>query len=168
MKAQLSSIATVLAVCLGSSAHVQSAESSWSAKAQLGSARFTLTTCVVNGKIYAMGGGNEAMGPYLPDVEIYDPATDSWKAGIPMPNPRMGHAAAVVGGKIYVMGGGYEVLVSTATLDEYDPATGTWATKAPMPKDRVFHCAGVVDGKIYVVGGCGSGWNSNTALGSNA
>ena len=110
-----------------------------------------------------MGGGDAAYTPYLPNVEIYDPATDSWETGIPMPNARMGHAAAVVGGKIYVMGGAYGAQTSTATVDEFDPATGTWATKAPMPNDRVFHCAGAVDGKIYVVGGCRSGWNVNDA-----
>lgn len=151
---------TVLAVCSGS-ADLDAAESSWSAKAQLGLARFSLTTCVVDEKIYAMGGGDAAYGPYLPDVEIYNPATDSWETGIPMPNARLGHTAAVVGGKIYVMGGAYEAQTATSTVDAFDPATGTWATKTSMPRDRVFHCAGVIDEKIYLVGGCGSGWNVN-------
>jgi N-acetylneuraminic acid mutarotase len=163
MKAQLSTLATVLAVCLVSPAHVQAAEPAWSSKSPLPTARFGLTTCVVDGKIYAMGGGDAPYTPYLSAVEIYDPATDSWETGIPMPNARMGHATAVVGGKIYVMGGAYEALTSTATVDEFDPATGTWANKAPMPNDRVFHCAGAVDGKIYVLGGCRSGWNVNGA-----
>ncbi len=161
MTTGLISIGAVLGVCLGSLTDLEAAESSWSTKAPLPTARFGLTTCVVNGKIYAMGGGYAPYSPYLPDVEIYTPATDSWETGIPMPNARMGHASAVVGGKIYVIGGAYAALTSTATVDEYDPAAGTWANKAPMPNNRVFHCAGVVDGKIYVVGGCGSGWNVN-------
>lgn len=153
MKNGLPSIVT-LAVCLGSPADFQAAELAWSSKAPLPTARFGLTTSVVDGKIYAMGGGDSALTPYLRDVEIYDPASDSWAPGTPMPNDRMGHTAAVVGGKIYIMGGSYEFQTSTATVDEYDLVTGIWSTKAPMPTDRVFHCAGAVDGKIYVVGGC--------------
>jgi N-acetylneuraminic acid mutarotase len=153
MKTGLLSIGAGLAVCLGSAADFQAAESSWSSKAPLPTARFGLTTSVVDGKIYAMGGGYAPPGPYLSVVEVYDPTTDSWAKGITMPKERLGHAAAVVVGKIYVMGGAYEWQTSTATVDEFDPATGTWATKAPMPNDRVFHCAGAVDGKIYVFGG---------------
>ncbi len=163
MKPELLSVGTVLAACLGSLANIQAAESSWLTKSPLPTARFGATTCVADGKIYALGGGDAPYSPYLPDVEIYNPATDSWETGIAMPNERMGHAAAVVGGKIYVMGGAYGAGTSTATVDEYDPATGTWANKAPMPNDRVFHCAGAVDGKIYVLGGCGSGWNVDGA-----
>jgi N-acetylneuraminic acid mutarotase len=101
-----------------------------------------------------MGGGDSVFASYLPDVEIYDPATDSWQTGMPMPNARAGHTAAIVGGKIYVMGGAPAYQTSTATVDEYDPATGAWVTRASMPIDRVFHSAGAVDGKIYVFGGC--------------
>jgi N-acetylneuraminic acid mutarotase len=163
MKTGLVFIGTVLGVCLGLPSVLEAAESAWSSKAPLPTARFGLTTCVVDGRIYTLGGGDAPYTPYLPDVEIYDPATDSWETGIPMPNSRMGHAAVVVGGKIYVMGEAYGALTSTATVDEFDPATGTWATRARMPNDRVFHCAGAVDGKIYVLGGCGSGWNVNGA-----
>lgn len=163
MKTALLTISTVLGVCLGSPSVLEAAESPWSSKAPLPTARFGLTTCVVDGKIYALGGGNAPYTPYLSNVEIYNPATDSWETGIPMPNARMGHAAAVVGGKVYVMGGAYGALTSSATVDEFDPATGTWTTRAPMPNDRVFHCAGAVDGKIYIIGGCGSGWNVDGA-----
>jgi N-acetylneuraminic acid mutarotase len=136
MKTALLAIATVLAVCLGSPTDLEAAESSWSTKSPLPTAKFGLTTCVVDGKIYAMGGGDSPYTPYLPDVEIYNPATDSWETEIPMPNARTGHAAAVVGGKVYVMGGAYEAVTSTATVDEYDLTTGTWANKTPMPNDR--------------------------------
>lgn len=161
MKTALLSIGTLMAIGLGPSADFQAAEPAWSPKSPLPTARFGLTTCVVDGKIYAMGGGDAPYNPYLSVVEIYDVATDSWETGTPMPNARMGHAAAVVAGKIYVMGGAYEAQTSTATVDEYDPATATWASKTSMPIDRVFHCAGAVDGKIYVVGGCRSEWQAN-------
>ena len=105
MQTRLRAVGAMLAVCLGSRADLEAAESSWSTKAPMPTARFGLTTSVVDGKIYAVGGGDSAYKPYLPDVEIYDPATDSWAAGKAMPEVRLGHAAAVVGGKIYVMGG---------------------------------------------------------------
>jgi N-acetylneuraminic acid mutarotase len=154
MKTALLSMGAALAVCLGSATSLEAAESSWSTKSPLPTARFGLTTCVVDGKIYALGGGDSVYSPFLSAVEIYDPAMDSWTTGLPMANARAGHAAAVVAGKIYVMGGAYEFQTSTATVDEYDPATGTWTPKTAMPIDRVFHCAGAVGGKIYVFGGC--------------
>jgi N-acetylneuraminic acid mutarotase len=161
MKTELFSMSTLLAVCLGLPTDFQAAEPSWSTQSPLPSARYGLTTCVVDGKIYAMGGGDSPYTQFLSVVEVYDPATDSWAPGVSMPRDRMGHAAAVVGGKIYVMGGGYQAQTSTATVDEYDPVTGAWAAKASMPIDRAFHCAAAVDGKIYVFGGVRSGWSAN-------
>lgn len=143
-----------LSVFMALTCVARAAQSAWIAKAPLPTARFGLTTSMVNGKIYAMGGSDAPYVPYFNTVEIYDPATDTWTSGTPMPNERMGHTAAVVNDKIYVMGGAYVAQTSTAYVDEYDPATDTWTAKAEMPTDRVFHCAGAVGGKIYVFGGC--------------
>ncbi len=132
--------------------------SPWTKKADMPTGRWELSTCVVDGKIYAIGGA----WPFyqaLRTVEVYNPATDTWTTKSEMPTARQGLSTSVVNGKIYAIGGGELASVSFtsvetfSTVEEYDPATDTWTTKSPMPTSRGFHSANVVDGRIYVIGG---------------
>ena len=75
----------------------------WIKKADMPTPRLGLSTTVVNGKIYAIGGG-APLNP-LPTVEVYDPATDTWTKKPDMPTARGELSACAVGGKIYAMGG---------------------------------------------------------------
>lgn len=61
------------------------AEGIWSRKADMPTRRLGLSTSVVNGKLYAIGGGYSIEGSHSRIVEEYDPVTDSWtrKADIP-------------------------------------------------------------------------------------
>ena len=136
----------------------------WTRKANMTTARFGLTTSVVDSKIYAIGGGQSPYGSYLSTVEEYDPVKDTWTRKADMPTARSGHAASVVNGRIYVIGGEPSAQASLSTVEEYDPATDTWMSKADMPTKRTFLCACTVDGKIYVFGGVTAGvpgatWN---------
>jgi hypothetical protein len=117
-----------------------------------------LSTAVVDGKIYAIGGAlaSKAM---LSTVEVYDPATDTWTTKTPMPTARIGHTSTVVDGKIYVIGGGtHTPSRGFSVVEVYDPATDTWTTQADMPAPICWHSTGMVDGKIYVFGGSPSGY----------
>ena len=49
----------------------------WLRKADMPTARMSLTTSVLNGKIYAMGGGDGFFNSFS-IVEEYDPITDTW------------------------------------------------------------------------------------------
>ncbi len=138
---------------LGVTSTSYAAEGTWTRKADMPTTRFGLSTSVVDGKIYAIGGGKTPYGAYLSTVEEYDPATDTWTRKANMPTARNGHAAGVVNGKIYVIGGEPSATASIATVEEYDPATDTWTRKADMPTRRTFLCASVVNGKIYAIGG---------------
>ncbi len=51
-----------------------------------------LATSVVGGKVYAIGGYQDAMAAGLTTVEEYDPSTDSWTTKSDMPT---GGAACV-------------------------------------------------------------------------
>jgi len=81
----------------------------------------TTSTCVANGKIYAVGGTNE--NSILSITQEYDPATDTWTRKADMPTAR-NTAITAVNGKIYAIGGiivsGGEPL-SVPTVEEYDP-----------------------------------------------
>jgi N-acetylneuraminic acid mutarotase len=120
--------------------------------------RWELSTCVVDGKIYAIGGAGPVYQA-LRTVEVYDPATDAWTTRSEMPTARQGLSTSVVNGKIYAIGGGasssadYAALTVFSTVEEYDPATDSWTTKAEMPTARVCHHANVVGDRIYVIGG---------------
>jgi N-acetylneuraminic acid mutarotase len=134
-------------------------EGFWTSMSPIITARIGLGVAVVEGKIYAIGGGNDWISPYLGTNEMYDPATDTWTTKASMPTPRRDFAIAVYKNKIYCIGGesGYDPEglggIYTEVNEVYDPATDTWETKAPIPTARYGMCVNVVDGKIYVIGG---------------
>ena len=145
------------------------AQSPWSKKADMPTGRWELSTCVVDGKIYAIGGA--IFLEALRSVEVYDPATDTWTTKSDMPTARQALSTSVVNGKIYAIGGGlleptFSSGKSLSTVEEYDPTTDTWTKKSDMPNKRGWHSAIVLDGKIYIIGGCNTpaGPSTGTAI----
>ena len=131
-----------------SQTEAESTEDFWVSKAPMPTARSGFGVAVVNGKIYAIGGGSAVN-------EMYDPTTDTWTAKVPMSTARSSFGIAVVQNKIYVIGG-YNIGLN----EVYDTETDTWTTKASMLTPRGGICTNVVDGKIYVIGGAFSGANA--------
>jgi N-acetylneuraminic acid mutarotase len=118
-------------------------------------ARAQLGVAVVNGKIYAIGGGNNSAtgGPNNLNVnEEYDPATNTWTTKKPMPTARHSFGIAVYQNKIYCIGGSING-PRLAVNEVYDPATDSWETKTSMPTARAGLIANTVNGKIYLMGG---------------
>ena len=148
------------------------AEEDWTQKANMPTLRSGFTTCVINGKIFAIGGYVDGLGDLsLATVEMYDPKTDTWERKADMPTARTDAATSVVDGKIYAIGGTVlsrfevDVLINgevkriprweaedIPTVEMYDPATDTWMQKADMPTPRNTKTC-VIDGKIYAIGG---------------
>jgi hypothetical protein len=127
---------------------------SWTQRADIPTVRVVLSTCEVDGKIYAIGGaGTSLVG--LSTVEMYDPVTDTWTSKADMLTPRVALSISAVDGKIYAIGGTRNLtnLSGLSTVEEYDPATDTWVTKADMPTRRLGLCTAVVDGQIIAIGG---------------
>jgi N-acetylneuraminic acid mutarotase len=104
---------------------------------------------VVNGILYAVGGGNTA---FVSTVEAYDPAANTWTTKAPMPTERSALAVAVVNGRLYAAAGA-NAYGPVATFEAYDPATNTWRTKAGMLTARDGVAADVLAGTLYVIGG---------------
>ena len=131
----------------------------WTPRADMPTPRNT-STCVVDGKIYAIGGNSSEMEPFrLDTVEVYDPDTDTWAKGKNMNHARAGAAVSVVDGKIYVMGGtGLPLIVNhpgpfLSSIEVYDPKKNNWTEVGDMPTAKSGHTASVINGKIYVMGG---------------
>jgi len=123
----------------------------WAKKADMPTARMNCGACIVNGKIYAIGGWTNAN--VLATMEEYDPDKDEWNTKSSMKIPRGVLATVAVNGKIYAIGGENQDGAKFSTVEEYDPTNDTWTTKSNMPTARTDLCASVVNGKIYAIGG---------------
>ena len=130
----------------------------WKTATPMPTPRVGHSACVVDGKIYAIGGAGHAGDRGLQRVEAYDPVTDTWTSKASMPTARYGPSASVVDGKIYAIGGSSGWDFTFSTVEMYDPATDTWTTKADMPTPRGVLSTCVVKGKIYAIGGDTEGY----------
>jgi N-acetylneuraminic acid mutarotase len=134
------------------------ATNAWTTRALMPTSRSELgLAAAANGKLYAVGGGNNDSPGVLNVVEEYDPATNRWATKAPMPTARfLFGLTAASNGKLYAVGGVDSKIHTVATVEEYDPATNSWATKAPMPTPRSgLGLAAASNGKLYAVGGAG-------------
>lgn len=137
----------------GASAAVESYDPTtdlWTPRADMPTGRTGLVAGVVNGKIYAIGGGDEDGSSAA--VEEYDPATDRWTKKRDMPTPRSYPSAAVVNRLIYVIGGTANEGTSVAA-EAYDPARDKWRPLKDLPNPRWGAAAVAHEGLIYVLGG---------------
>jgi hypothetical protein len=126
---------------------------SWTQKADMPTARGALSACVVEGKVYAIGGCTENWRSFsYKHVEVYDPSNDTWTRKSDMPTERWGLGTCVVDGEIYAIGGWSGSDACTAN-EVYDPMTDTWTIKSPMQQRRngAFVCA--LEDTVYVIGG---------------
>jgi N-acetylneuraminic acid mutarotase len=122
-----------------------------------------LTSAVVNGKLYVVGGRTAGMAANVDANEVYDPIKDSWTKMPPMPSKRGGLTSAAIYETIHVFGG--EELSGTFNNNEkYDPKINTWTSAQPMPTARHGLAAAAVDDKIYVIGGGPEPGGSQTNL----
>ena len=141
------------------------ATDTWQKSQSLIHARDGLTTAVVDGEIYAMGGTGWPQipahpGPFLASVEVFNPKTHRWREKAEMPAPKSNHTASVINGKIYVIGGGFRgngPFMYLSTIEIYDPQTDKWTQGGDMPVGKSGHAAEVIDGKIYILGGLRAG-----------
>jgi RNA polymerase sigma factor (sigma-70 family) len=124
----------------------------WTQKADMPTARLMLSTCVLDGKIYAIGGCTP-QGQFFSALEVYDPGTDTWakKADLPTPT-NLENCASVVNGKIYAIGGN-DIGKFLSDVWEYDPEIDKWTRKADMPRPRTHLTTCALNGKIYAIGG---------------
>ena len=132
----------------------------WTQKADMPTVRSYLSTSVMDGKIYAIGGMSNSNEQWrLETVEVYDPATDTWAKMESINHARSCAAISVVNGEIYAIGGrGWSGIQSEpdpylASVEVFNLKTNQWQEITEMPTPRTSHTASIVDGKVYVIGG---------------
>ena len=131
------------------------ATDTWETKSNMPTNRGDLTSAVINGKIYVIGGYFKGA---VNTVEAYDPATDTWETKANMLTSRYSLVSGVVDGKIYAIGGQPSLSSYTDKVEAYDPVTDTWETKNEIPTARYGLTSSEVNGKIYAIGG----WNGSS------
>jgi N-acetylneuraminic acid mutarotase len=156
-------VSLVIFGLLGAVSVSLSADDTWTQKSDMPTRRCNLSTCVVDGKIYAIGGWDGAN--VVANVEVYDPETDTWTRKADMPTPRSYLSTCAVNGRIYAIGGWDKGpdFPGLSTVEEYDPASDTWTRKADMPTARLALVAVAVNGKIYAIGGTAN-WKNGPDL----
>jgi N-acetylneuraminic acid mutarotase len=133
----------------------------WTTKAPMPSPRHHLSSAVVDGKMYIIGG--RLLGDGIPrpiaealsnlnDNEMYDPQKNTWVTLSPMPSKRSGLAAASINSSIYVFGG--QSINGTFSNNEmFSTKNNTWSSELSLPTSRLGLKAIAVDDSIYVMGG---------------
>jgi len=163
MKKQMLLLTMIIIFCVGART-VYSQGGSWVEKENMSVARNFMSTGVVNGIVYSIGG---SLDPYTStsDVEAYDAATDSWTSKADLPQKLCGTTAGTVNDKIYVVGGGTFLHGGANgyvvdSVYEYNPVSNSWTRKSNIPTPLYLAAADVVNGKIYVIGGAPHGAQS--------
>lgn len=136
----------------------------WAKVRNMNHVRAGATVSVVDGRIYVMGGTGwpqipNQPGPYLSNIEVFNPKANQWRDIEEMFEPKAGHSASVIDGKIYVIGGGFwenGLYTHLSTIEIYDPKMGGWISRPDMPMSKLGHTAEVINGEIYIFGGHGA------------
>lgn len=136
-----------LSFCFLSDTYAQGGR--WVKKSDMPTAKLC-PSCVIDGKIYLVGGMSESPNP-LSALEEYDPINDKWAKKAAMPTPRGMLSVCALNGKIYAIGGLKPG--TTSATEEYNPKTDKWTKKADMPTPRSFLSVCALNGKIYAIGG---------------
>lgn len=108
--------------------------------APLPSPRDHMTSFVINGSIYAVGGefGHDIIHDQQKILQRYDEKTDTWirLADCPIAKSHAESSIFELNGKIIWAGGQIEPQAPTDNVVQYDPATNKWTTLAPLPAKR--------------------------------
>ena len=118
-------------------------------------------SCVMNNKMYILGGLQAWPPTDTPDqnkVFVYDPASDTWESMQSMIYPRgQGASAVALNDTIFVIGGAHPTASGVGTyhgkIERYEPVSDIWTEIADMPFNASWHINVVHENKILIFGG---------------
>lgn len=119
--------------------------------------RIAATAQGLGGLVYLFGGYTvDARGEEvsLPNVDIYDPATDNWTVGAPMPVPVDDAVSGVWRDSLIYLVSGWSQNDNVSNVQFYDPTADRWVQATPIPGPPVFgHAGAIVDDAIIYCDG---------------
>ncbi|HUI93827.1 MAG TPA: kelch repeat-containing protein [Chitinivibrionales bacterium] len=131
----------------------------WSSISPLSKARRFLSAAVINGVLYAAGGGtlqfdgmNYNLHPW-DTVEAFTVASGTaWSPVASLPTARYRMACASLGGTLFCFGGAgtYDYVMH---VDSFSPASNSWGAADTLYSVRVGAAVCTVGGKFYLIGG---------------
>jgi N-acetylneuraminic acid mutarotase len=152
----LVSIFFLFSFIIGDYSSVSGQDSNWEVGQPMPTNRTEITSEVIDGKIYVLGGADYLKDGIMNVIEVYDPQTDMWSKAPPTPISIDHTASVTYNGKLYLVGGFLEDKTPTDKLFIYDPYTNDWREGDPLPSPRGALAAEVIDGNIYAIGGVNS------------
>ncbi|MFO7638094.1 MAG: FlgD immunoglobulin-like domain containing protein [bacterium] len=121
----------------------------WTTKAPMPTPLGWMGYGLVDGKIYCIGGHNNA-GGFVATNQEYDIATNTWTTKAARPGTAVAAPLSATWNDelIYIMGG---LATSAVTrVDIYDPATNTWQTGTALPQGAYMGSAEIIGDTIYI------------------
>ena len=115
-------------------------EETWSSEAELHQSRSSHGACVLDGRIYVIGGESDSL--IFDSMEMYDPLINRWELMPSLTKPRSGLGVCSLHGSIYAIGGWIGSQIG-ATVEKFDPNWNFWRQWDKMPNSR--YAMGVVD-----------------------
>jgi len=133
----------------------------WERGPDLPTPRKSLTSEVINGTLYVIGGADffpsyiiSGEHEWYSVNEAYDIESGTWQKKAPMPTPRDHLKSTVIDGKIYAIGGRQTSIKATVGANEaYDPITDKWEVLEPLPTIRGGLGVTSLNGTVFAFGG---------------
>lgn len=122
----------------------------WRGKCSMIERRCYVTSALLNGILYALGGFNTTRR--MRRCERYDRRLDSWEEIAELNLARSDAAATVHGGKLYVAGGINDAAIE-ATVEVYYPETNTWRLVKQMSSPRTSFALVACGNRLFAIAG---------------
>ena len=133
----------------------------WQREAEMPDPRGHLSSAVLDGKIYALGGdyGHDITQIDVKSCHRFDPATKKWNeiASLPQGRSHFESSTLVHKGRILIVGGrcnsSQPLRNIVDDLLQYDPKANAWHVVGAMPEKLLAPAAAIISGRIVVTGG---------------
>lgn len=115
--------------------------------------RLAATAQGLGGRVYLFGGYTvdaEGEERSLPNVQVFDPATNRWSERAPIPVPVDDAVSGVWRDSLIFLVSGWSQRDNVANVQVYDPASDRWRQATRIPGPPVFGHAGGIIGDVVV------------------
>jgi len=124
----------------------------WSTGASLPAVRDRYGAALMDGKIYVMGGRDQADAA-ASTTYIYNIAANTWSTGGALKTARSDHCAAAANGKLYVVGGWTGAYSTLKSVEVSTNNGASWSLTTDIPEERGDVSCAASGNKVFVIGG---------------